>query len=76
MLLTTLLSCTAFAQSEQAKKTNEQDNDLELVKQCILNEAIGGKAEMTLAQLREKCSSLDESKQVTALDKRKAREQV
>ncbi|MBB1310263.1 phospholipase A [Pseudoalteromonas sp. SR41-8] len=75
-LLTTLLSYTAFAQSEQAEKTNEQDNDLELVKQCILNEAIGGKAEMTLAQLREKCSSLDESKQITVLDKRKAREQV
>jgi len=31
---------------------------------------------MTLEQLRKKCSELDESKQLTALDKRKAREEV
>lgn len=76
ILFTALLSSTAFAQPEATKKTNEQDNDLELVKQCILNEAIGGSGEMTLAQLRNKCSALDESKQITALDKRKAREEV
>ena len=76
ILFTALLSSTVFAQSESTAKTNEQDDDVELVKQCILNEAIGGAGEMTLAQLREKCSSLDESKQLTALDKRQAREEV
>ncbi|NMM40414.1 phospholipase A [Pseudoalteromonas arctica] len=76
ILFTALLSSTAFAQSAQAKKTNEQDDALELVKQCILNEAIAGDGNQTLDQLRKKCSALDESRQVTALDKRQAREQV
>ena len=76
IFFTALISSTVFAQSEPAPKTNEQDSGPELVKQCILNEAIAGAGEMTLAQLREKCSSLDESKQLTALDKRQAREEV
>lgn len=76
ILLTTLLSTSVLAQQADSKKTNEQDSDIELVKQCILNEAIAGDENQTLAQLRKKCSALDESKQITALDKRKAREQV
>ncbi|CAM4203898.1 phospholipase A [Pseudoalteromonas ostreae] len=75
LIATSLMSATVYAQTEEARK-NEQGDGLELVKQCILNEAIGGDDSQTLAQLREKCSKLDESKTITALDKRKAREQV
>lgn len=70
-----LFSVPVFAQTEQPQ-TNEQDDALELVKQCILNEAIGGDGKQTLEELRKKCSDLDESKKLTALDKRKAREEV
>ncbi|GEB70970.1 phospholipase A [Pseudoalteromonas carrageenovora] len=72
--LTALLSTPSFAQEEV--KENEQDNDIELVKQCILNEVIGGDGKQTLDELRQKCSALEENKQLTALDKRKAREEV
>ncbi|WP_404341460.1 phospholipase A [Pseudoalteromonas mariniglutinosa] len=75
LLASSLISVGVHAETESAKK-NEQNNGLELVKQCILNEAIGGDGEQTLAQLRKKCSDLDESKKLTALDKRKARETV
>lgn len=73
ILLSTLLS-TAVIAEETAK--NEQNNELELVKQCILNEVIGGDGKQTLDQLREKCSAVEESKQLTAIDKRQAREAV
>ncbi|KPH65262.1 phospholipase [Pseudoalteromonas porphyrae] len=76
ILFTTLLSSTAIAQQAQIEKKNEQSSNIELVKQCILNEAIAGDGNQTLDQLRKKCSALDESKQITALDKRQAREQV
>lgn len=78
LLISSFISTAALAQEQQPieKKSNEQDSDPELVKQCILNEAIGGKAEMTLAQLREKCSALEAAKQTTAIEKRKAREEV
>jgi len=72
--VTALLSTPSFAQQEVKK--NEQDNDIELVKQCILNEVIGGDGKQTLDELRTKCSALEENKQLTALDKRKAREEV
>ncbi|MAJ38839.1 MAG: phospholipase [Pseudoalteromonadaceae bacterium] len=72
--ITALLSTPSFAQQEVKK--NEQDNDIELVKQCILNEVIGGDGKQTLDELRTKCSALEENKQLTALDKRKAREEV
>ncbi|WP_338362902.1 phospholipase A [uncultured Pseudoalteromonas sp.] len=72
--LTALLSTPSFAQQEV--KENEQDDDIELVKQCILNEVIGGDGKQTLDELRKKCSALEENKQLTALDKRKAREEV
>lgn len=73
VFFTTIISTSALAQQQNP---TEQDDELELVKQCILNEAIGGQGDMTIAQLREKCSSVDESKQTTALDKRKAREEA
>ncbi|WP_213611308.1 phospholipase A [Pseudoalteromonas sp.] len=73
ILLLPLLSTTVVAK-ETAK--NEQSNEVELVKQCILNEVIGGDGEQTLDQLRQKCSALEENKQLTAIDKRKAREKV
>ena len=56
ILLSTLLS-TAVIAEETAK--NEQNNELELVKQCILNEVIGGDGKQTLDQLREKCSAVE-----------------
>ena len=71
--LSALISTATFAQEEVA--TNEQDNDIELVKQCILNEVIGGDGKQTLDDLRKKCSALEENKQLTALDKRQAREE-
>ena len=73
--LSALISTATFAQEDEAS-TNEQNNDIELVKQCILNEVIGGDGKQTLDDLRKKCSSLEEDKQLTALDKRQAREQV
>lgn len=73
-ILSALLSTTTFAQ--EAPTANEQSNDTDLVKQCILNEVIGGDANQTIDSLRQKCSALEESKQLTALDKRKARENV
>ena len=75
LAVASLLSVPVMAQTEETK-TNEQDDALELVKQCILNEAIGGDGKQTLEELRKKCSDLDESKKLTALDKRKAREEV
>ena len=72
--LSALLSTAAFAQDEV--QTNEQDSSIELVKQCILNEVIGGDGKQTLDELRKKCSALEENKQLTALDKRQAREEV
>ncbi|TMN94676.1 phospholipase A [Pseudoalteromonas sp. S558] len=72
--LSALISTAAFAQEEAP--TNEQDNNIELVKQCILNEVIGGDGKQTLDDLRKKCSALEEEKQLTALDKRQAREEV
>lgn len=74
MVLLSVLSTAATA--EEKPVINEQNNSLELVKQCILNEAIAGDGKQTLDELRKKCSALDESKQLTALDKRKARELV
>ncbi|WP_282130803.1 phospholipase A [Pseudoalteromonas aliena] len=72
--LSALISTAAFAQEEAP--TNEQDDNIELVKQCILNEVIGGDGKQTLDDLRKKCSALEEEKQLTALDKRQAREEV
>ena len=72
--LSALISTAAFAQEEAP--TNEQDDNIELVKQCILNEVIGGDGKQTLDDLRKKCSALEEKKQLTALDKRQAREEV
>ena len=76
ILLTTLLSTSVLAQQVDSQKKNEQDESIELVKQCILNEAIAGDAKQTLEQLRKKCSSFDEEKTTTAIEKRKAREEV
>ena len=71
-----LLSFFSVTVTAEETAQNGQDNNLELVKQCILNEAIAGDGEQTLNQLRQKCSALEESKQLTAIDKRQAREKV
>lgn len=71
-----LLGCVFTCTTAQADEVKAQSDGIELVKQCILNEAIGGDGSQTLAQLRKKCQSLAEEKQITALDKRKARELV
>ena len=41
LVAASLFSVPVLAQTEE-QNTNEQDDALELVKQCILNEAIGG----------------------------------
>ncbi|WP_278405725.1 phospholipase A [Pseudoalteromonas ruthenica] len=75
-LLALTLSGHAWADEPATNANNEQDNELSIVKQCILNEAIAGDGKQTLDELRKKCSDLEESKQLTAIDKRKAREEV
>ena len=55
LVAASLFSVPVLAQTEE-QNTNEQDDALELVKQCILNEAIGGDGQQTLEQLRKKCS--------------------
>jgi len=64
------LSFTAFAETP-----NNQD-EIDLVKQCILNEIIGGDKNQTVEQLRTRCAKLDAAKQLSSLDKRVARERV
>ncbi|WP_462156619.1 phospholipase A [Pseudoalteromonas sp. GB56] len=69
-------SSQAWAAEPQTPETNEQSDTINIVKQCILNEAIAGDGNQTLAELRKKCSDLEESKKLTAIDKRIAREKV
>ncbi|WP_105258099.1 phospholipase A [Pseudoalteromonas sp. T1lg88] len=69
-------STQLWAAQPEAEEKSYQQEELNIVKQCILNEAIAGDGEQTLAQLREKCTALEVSKQLSAIDKRKAREQV
>ncbi|MEO2268790.1 phospholipase A [Pseudoalteromonas pernae] len=69
-------SSQAWAAEPQTPETNEQSDTISIVKQCILNEAIAGDGNQTLAELRKKCSDLEESKKLTAIDKRIAREKV
>jgi phospholipase A1 len=73
-----VLSVVSFASvaEKDNKRTNEQDSGIDLVKQCVLNEVIAGDDTQTIAQLKTKCTSLEESKQLSELDKRKARERV
>ncbi len=51
-------------------------DERELVKQCILNEVIGGDQQQTLAEVKQKCMAVDESRLLSVLDKRMAREKV
>ncbi|MBQ4834631.1 phospholipase A [Pseudoalteromonas sp. MMG010] len=61
---------------ESIDRENEQDSGIDLVKQCVLNEVIAGDEKQTIAELKEKCTALEESKQLSFLDKRMAREKV
>ncbi|MFY8273864.1 phospholipase A [Pseudoalteromonas sp. SSDWG2] len=69
------LSAPVWATETGADPSVEQD-EIDIVKQCILNEAIAGDSTQTVAQLREKCTQLNSNKKITAIDKRNARERV
>ena len=73
LVAASLFSVPVLAQTEE-QNTNEQDDALNWLSN-VLNEAIGGDGQQTLEQLRRN-AQLDESKKLTALEKRKAREEV
>ncbi|WP_105166653.1 phospholipase A [Pseudoalteromonas sp. T1lg23B] len=68
------LSASTFA--APASENGSEQDEINLVKQCILNEVISGDKTRTVEQLRQYCAQLDADKQLSALDKRMARERV
>ncbi|QTL36224.1 phospholipase A [Pseudoalteromonas viridis] len=65
-----LLTSSSVLASEQ-----DDPDDLELIKQCVLNEIIAGDQQQTVAQLKTYCQKLNETR-LSKLDRRMAREMV
>ncbi len=71
-----LFSFPCLLLANPAKEKAPTDDNVSLVKQCILNEVIGGDGAQLIEEVRTKCTFLEERKQLTAIDKRMAREAV
>ncbi|QTH70708.1 phospholipase A [Pseudoalteromonas xiamenensis] len=69
---------TLFASSYTfaATETQQEPDEIDLIKQCVLNEVLAGDKNRTVGELREFCSQMDAAKNVSQLDKRVARESV
>tara|TARA_Y100001956_G_scaffold2885_1_gene2918 strand:- start:859 stop:1872 length:1014 start_codon:yes stop_codon:yes gene_type:complete len=70
-VLATFGLCFLFSPTSYA----QQEDKLDLVKQCVLNELISADDDTKVADVREKCSQLA-NKPFSSLDKRMARERV
>ncbi|RRS09515.1 phospholipase [Pseudoalteromonas sp. J010] len=65
-----LLALPLYAQDTQ------QEDEIDLVKQCVLNAVLTGEKDKTIEQVRQECAEADADKNLSQLDKRMARERV
>ncbi|MEJ6474915.1 phospholipase A [Pseudoalteromonas piscicida] len=59
----------------QAQENSQQD-EIDLVKQCVLNAVLTGDKDKTIDQVRKECAEVDADNHLSQLDKRMARERV
>ncbi|WP_440056258.1 phospholipase A [Pseudoalteromonas sp. T1lg65] len=57
-------------------EANEKQDDVDLIKQCIVNAVLTGDQTQTVQQVRAACAETTPAKKVTALDKRMVRERL
>lgn len=70
------LLTASFYLAANENPTAAVPDEIDLIKQCVLNEVIAGDKNRTVEQLREYCAQMDAAKKISMLDKRMARERV
>ncbi len=65
-----LLTLPLYAQEAQ------QEDEIDLIKQCVLNAVLTGEKDKTIEQVRTECAEADADNTLSQLDKRMARERV
>ncbi|NOU51138.1 phospholipase A [Pseudoalteromonas sp. JBTF-M23] len=72
ILYSLVVSVIAF--TPKGLTQEKQQDEIDLVQQCIMNEILAGDQNRTIAQLRKACAEV--TQQLSALDKRMARERI
>ena len=75
-LLTSLSILFTFSLTAFATETPVVEDEIDLVKQCVINELINADDNTLVADIKEKCSKLEAAKKFSLLDQRMARERV
>jgi phospholipase A1 len=75
-LLTSLSILLTFPLMTYATETPVEEDEIDLVKQCVINELINADDNTLVADIKEKCSKLEAAEKFSLLDQRMARERV
>jgi len=75
-LLTSLSILFTFPLLAFATETPMEEDEIDLVKQCVINELMNADDKALVADIKEKCSKLEAAKKFSLLDQRMARERV